>query len=65
MFPSGVVEDLRMLRKALTIRKVNVWLADKRVFFYKNDMDEHLGEGVLVLHACAKKLRRRILLALI
>ena len=45
MFSRNVVNDLRMLRNALAIRKVKVWLADKRAFFYKNDIDEHVGEG--------------------
>ena len=45
MFSRNVVNDLRMLRNALAIRKVKVWVADKRAFFYKNDIDEHVGEG--------------------
>jgi hypothetical protein len=48
MFKRTVSADLRMLRNALAIKKVKVWVADKRVFFFKNNMDDRIGEGVCV-----------------
>lgn len=47
MFKRTVSADLRMLRNALAIKKVKVWVADKRVFFFKNNLDDRIGEGTL------------------
>jgi hypothetical protein len=52
MFKRTVSADLRMLRNALAIKKVKVWVADKRVFFFKNNMDDRIGEGASPSLSC-------------
>lgn len=42
-----------MLRNALAIKKVKVWVADKRVFFFKNNIDDRIGEGMICIR-CVK-----------
>lgn len=44
-FKRNIIGDLRLLRNALAIKKVKVWIADKRCFFFKNNIDERVGEG--------------------